>query len=190
MARKSTRGAANAAKGKATAQSDPPVPKTGRRSTRSHDVVFSFLKLPVEVRIQIYEYALPEKMTCREVNKCERNSDEPCFFESSDALHPGDGCRGYTALLCTCKEIYEEAVDILYSSTRSHTNKFRAGQVLIITDDEITIRNYSMFCRRHLMYRTDVSAFFFQDALPRNQYSRYGIHRYGHELGTIRHAVL
>ncbi|KAL1615939.1 hypothetical protein SLS56_011634 [Neofusicoccum ribis] len=126
----------------------------------------SFLDLPAELRVWIYEYALPLRRAhsedmVTEVGPCSKSAHEVCALEGRmECLGLVENTRGYTALLVTCKKIYGEAVDVLYSPVRSHNQSNSTKMQLRISPKEITIRGYGMFCSTHFKYREGSAVLF------------------------------
>lgn len=128
----------------------------------------SLFDLPAETRIHIYEYCLPRSFTTRDQgiaakdnrNTCHRAAHEVCLLEEHRSHSPAELSRGYTALLLTCKAIYKEAVDVLYSPRRSHVSPTFTRVRLSISSREVRLRGYNMFCPKHLTYREGIGPTF------------------------------
>ncbi|KAF2092172.1 hypothetical protein K490DRAFT_61616 [Saccharata proteae CBS 121410] len=140
---------------------DPRPLRTTRRTRASH---LSFFSLPLELRRQIYEYALPEMpQMCPQGHSrgpaCKEEPWEGCNMlqSSTDINFP---CRGYTALLCTSKAIHAEAVDVLYSPIRGHIQTQDNILKLVIASEGISLRGFPLFCPVHWRYRIDAEHLF------------------------------
>jgi len=71
-----------------------------------------FLKLPVEIRLRIYDYALVSRSDrAKNLSPVKWNKKKIIFYEAEDPTKR----MVYPALLRSCKTIYNEASPILYS---------------------------------------------------------------------------
>lgn len=123
----------------------------------------SLFDLPPELRVQIYEYSLPQiRLPATDDSQitCNRCLGEVCLLEEQRSYSPAKPSRGYTALLLTCKAIYKEAVDVLYSPTRFHVPPDFGRVVLHISTRRICLHDYNMLCTRHLACRKGTESTF------------------------------
>ncbi|KAF2438619.1 hypothetical protein P171DRAFT_437057 [Karstenula rhodostoma CBS 690.94] len=96
------------------------VDRKGRKTKTQTQSPF-FSKLPPEIRFMIYEMVLCETAQVHIIVKgCKREGDTTQMYgrtcvEPRRYCPPGSRCRVQSQLLLTCRMVYREAIDILYS---------------------------------------------------------------------------
>lgn len=127
--------------------------------------VFPFLDLPAELRLHVYEHAVPD---CKGANANRNVCNETgihCRYERK--RYRGE-IKGFVALLCTNKLIYKEAVGFLY---RVPKFPLLSEHIVHVSDTDIHIRGYNLFCLRHHVFEK-------AEALARFRFISLHVHAY------------
>ncbi|KAK8159764.1 hypothetical protein IWX90DRAFT_441287 [Phyllosticta citrichinensis] len=134
------------------ARSERVTPQTARKRN-----VFPFLELPAELRLRIYECAMPKSKDRHLSNNCNESGVRcPHEHENGNENEPKFS-HGFLALMSTCQLLYRETLGVLYGTQQS----VRPNMVhLHIEQDDIRIGGYSIFCARHHVFASDTERTF------------------------------
>ena len=96
-------------------------------STARETQTSSLFSLPTEIRLEIYSYILPKLEPVTKILPLNPDSYRIVTRTGYEKRHPRDITK--TNLLCTCRAVHEEALDLLYSD---RTYSFNTTMVLYL----------------------------------------------------------
>ncbi|KAK7620267.1 hypothetical protein IWX50DRAFT_697296 [Phyllosticta citricarpa] len=117
-----------------------------RNSGRKRSV-FPFLELPPEIRLEVYQHALPSRTGNRYRNMCEAPGVRCLYEEERKYRHPQP--RGFPALMSVNKLTYKETTGVLYGNPPPGSSPIIQ---LEVGNDHIQIRGYNIFCKKHHVF--------------------------------------